>query len=69
MSAASLFATCVPIRNTRRRAITLHLAATSPAVGVAPRFSLAAALTFLWCIALAVAENVLAPDRSVKFRA
>jgi drug/metabolite transporter (DMT)-like permease len=51
MSAASLFATCVLIWGTTWYAITLQLAATSPAVGVALRFSLAAALIFLWCIA------------------
>lgn len=51
MSAASLFATCVVIWGTTWYAITLQLAATSPAVGVALRFSLAAALIFLWCVA------------------
>lgn len=51
MSAASLFATCVLIWGTTWYAITLQLAATSPAVGVALRFSLASALIFLWCIA------------------
>lgn len=51
MSAASLFATCVLIWGSTWYAITLQLAATSPAVGVALRFSLASALVFLWCIA------------------
>jgi drug/metabolite transporter (DMT)-like permease len=51
MNAASLFATCVLIWGTTWYAITLQLAATSPAVGVALRFSLAAALIFLWCVA------------------
>ncbi len=51
MSAASLFATCVLIWGTTWYAITLQLAATTPAIGVALRFSLAAALIFLWCIA------------------
>ena len=51
MSIASLFATCVLIWGTTWYAITLQLAATSPAVGVALRFSLAAALVFAWCVA------------------
>jgi drug/metabolite transporter (DMT)-like permease len=51
MSAASLFATCVLIWGTTWYAITLQLSSTSPAVGVALRFSLAAALIFLWCMA------------------
>ena len=51
MSAASLFATCVLIWGTTWYAITLQLAATAPAVGVALRFSLAAALILAWCLA------------------
>jgi drug/metabolite transporter (DMT)-like permease len=51
MNAAALFAACVSIWGTTWYAITLQLAATSPAVGVALRFSLAAALLFAWCVA------------------
>lgn len=51
MSAASLFSVCVLIWGTTWYAITLQLAATSPAVGVALRFSLASGLIFLWCVA------------------
>ena len=51
MSAASLFGVCVLIWGTTWYAITLQLAATSPAVGVALRFSLASALIFAWCLA------------------
>ena len=51
MSVASLFTVCVAIWGTTWYAITLQLAATSPAVGVALRFSLAAALIFAWCLA------------------
>jgi drug/metabolite transporter (DMT)-like permease len=50
MNAASLFTVCVLIWGTTWYAITLQLAATSPAVGVALRFSLAAALIVLWCL-------------------
>ena len=50
MSAAALFTTCVLIWGTTWYAITLQLAATSPAVGVALRFSLAAILILLWCV-------------------
>jgi drug/metabolite transporter (DMT)-like permease len=49
MSVASLYTVCVLIWGTTWYAITLQLAATSPAVGVALRFSLAAALIFAWC--------------------
>lgn len=49
MNAASLFAVCVLIWGTTWYAITLQLAATSPALGVALRFTLAAALLFGWC--------------------
>lgn len=51
MSAASLFAVCVLIWGTTWYAITLQLAATSPAVAVALRFSLAAMLILVWCAA------------------
>jgi len=51
MSPVSLFTICVLIWGTTWYAITLQLAATSPAVGVALRFSLAAALIMAWCIA------------------
>jgi drug/metabolite transporter (DMT)-like permease len=51
MSAAWLFASCVLIWGTTWYAITLQLAAAAPAVGVALRFSLAAALIFGWCLA------------------
>jgi drug/metabolite transporter (DMT)-like permease len=51
MNAATLFATCVLIWGTTWYAITLQLAATSPAVGVALRFSLASALLFAWSLA------------------
>jgi drug/metabolite transporter (DMT)-like permease len=50
MSAASLFGVCVLIWGTTWYAITLQLAATSPAVGVALRFSLASAFIFAWCL-------------------
>jgi drug/metabolite transporter (DMT)-like permease len=50
MSATALFAACVLIWGTTWYAITLQLAATSPAVGVALRFSLAALLILLWCV-------------------
>ena len=53
MSAASLFAMCFLIWGTTRYAITLQLAAASPAVG----------------LARATAGNFLAPNRSVKSRA
>ena len=55
MSVASLFSVCVLIWGTTWYAITLQLAATSPAVGVALRFSLAAALLFAWCAARGLA--------------
>ena len=48
MSPAPLFAVCVLIWGTTWYAITLQLAATSPAVGVALRFTLASALIFAW---------------------
>jgi drug/metabolite transporter (DMT)-like permease len=51
MNPAALFAVCVLIWGTTWYAITLQLAATSPAVGVALRFSLAAALIVGWCVA------------------
>lgn len=51
MTAAPLFAACVLIWGTTWYAITLQLAATTPAVGVALRFSLASALIFAWCLA------------------
>ena len=51
MNPASLFTVCVLIWGTTWYAITLQLAATSPAVGVALRFSLAAALIVVWCLA------------------
>jgi drug/metabolite transporter (DMT)-like permease len=51
MGAPALFATCVLIWGTTWYAITLQLAAAAPAVGVALRFSLAAALIFGWCLA------------------
>jgi drug/metabolite transporter (DMT)-like permease len=51
MSAASLFGVCVLVWGTTWYAITLQLSATSPAVAVALRFSLAAALIFAWCAA------------------
>lgn len=51
MSAPSLFAVCVLIWGTTWYAITLQLAATSPAVAVALRFSVAAALIMAWCLA------------------
>jgi drug/metabolite transporter (DMT)-like permease len=50
MSIASLFAVCVLIWGTTWYAITLQLAATSPAVAVALRFTLASALIVVWCI-------------------
>ena len=50
MNPAFLFAVCVLIWGTTWYAITLQLAATSPAVGVALRFSLAATLIMAWCI-------------------
>ena len=49
MSATTLFTACVLIWGTTWYAITIQLAATSPAVGVALRFSLAAALILAWC--------------------
>lgn len=49
MNAASLFGVCVLIWGTTWYAITLQLAATSPVVAVALRFSLAATLIFGWC--------------------
>ena len=61
MSVPALFATCVLIWGTTWYAITLQLAATTPAVGVALRFSLAAALTFAWC---ALRQHRLALPRS-----
>jgi drug/metabolite transporter (DMT)-like permease len=51
MNAAPLFAACVLIWGTTWYAITLQLAATTPAAGVALRFSLASALIFAWCLA------------------
>lgn len=54
MGAGPLFAACVLIWGTTWYAITLQLAATSPAIGVALRFSIAAALIFAWCIARGV---------------
>ncbi len=51
MSVATLFAACVLIWGTTWYAITLQLAAAAPAVGVALRFSLAALLIVLWCVA------------------
>jgi drug/metabolite transporter (DMT)-like permease len=51
MNPAALFAACVLIWGTTWYAITLQLAATSPAVGVALRFSLAAVLVMAWCLA------------------
>jgi drug/metabolite transporter (DMT)-like permease len=51
VNAASLFGACVLIWGTTWYAITLQLAATTPAAGVALRFSLAAALIFAWCLA------------------
>jgi drug/metabolite transporter (DMT)-like permease len=51
MSVASLYSVCVLIWGTTWYAITLQLAATSPAVGVALRFSVAATLVLLWCLA------------------
>ena len=53
MSTASLFATCALIRGITGYAITLQLAAASPAVGMAQ----------------ATAGHLLAPNRSVKSRA
>jgi drug/metabolite transporter (DMT)-like permease len=50
MNPAFLFIACVLIWGTTWYAITLQLAATSPAVGVALRFSLAAALIMAWCV-------------------
>jgi len=49
MSAGSLFTACVLIWGTTWYAITLQLAATTPAVAVALRFSLAAVLILSWC--------------------
>lgn len=51
MSAAPLFIACVLFWGNSWYAITLQLAATTPEVGVAVRFSLAAALVFAWCVA------------------
>jgi drug/metabolite transporter (DMT)-like permease len=51
MNPALLFTACVLIWGTTWYAITLQLAATSPAVGVALRFSLASALVMAWCVA------------------
>jgi drug/metabolite transporter (DMT)-like permease len=54
MSAAPLFAVCVLIWGTTWYAITVQLAATAPAMGVALRFSIAATLVFAWCLASGV---------------
>lgn len=54
MNVALLFAVCVLIWGTTWYGITLQLAATSPAVGVALRFTLASALIFAWCAARGV---------------
>ncbi len=51
MMVPTLFTACALIWGTTWYAITLQLAATSPAVGVALRFSLASALIFEWCLA------------------
>jgi drug/metabolite transporter (DMT)-like permease len=51
MRAPYLFSVCVLIWGTTWYAITLQLAATSPAVAVALRFSVAAALIMAWCLA------------------
>ena len=50
MSPASLFAACVLIWGTTWYAITFQLAGTAPDVGVAIRFSLAAAALIAWCV-------------------
>ena len=50
MSPASLFAACVLIWGTTWYAITFQLAGTAPDVGVAIRFSLAAAALIAWCM-------------------
>lgn len=51
MSAASLFTTCVLIWGTTWYAIKFQLAGAMPDVGVALRFTLAAALLAGWCVA------------------
>src|SRR5512135_3092424 len=48
MNPVSLFAVCVLIWGTTWYAITLQIAATSPAVGAALRFTLASAIIFAW---------------------
>jgi drug/metabolite transporter (DMT)-like permease len=50
MNFATLFAVCVLIWGTTWYAITFQLAGTTPEVGTALRFSLAAAVLIAWCV-------------------